>query len=792
MQLHRLRWTHTLGNMKRWYSAWASGMCERRVAVAVAVAGAWLTAAAAAGEAYVFAFFRGNGEAGVQLALSDDALTWREVNGGRPVLIPRVGGRLTRDPSVCRGPDGVYHMVWTSSWKDKGFGVAHSTNLLDWSEQRFVPVNADEPKARNTWAPEIIYDEVGGQFVVLWATTVEGLYPETQGKKENGLNHRIYATTTRDFESWSPRRLAYDGGFNVIDAFPFKKDGRYGLVVKDETAEPVAAKDLHVVWSKDGLFGPWEPAAKAFTDNRVAWAEGPAVIQVGDRWLVYYDTYNKGGYGAVETRDFATFAPVPVALPKGIRHGTVVAVDSATAAGLKAAGRRVEWNPVIPDTVADPTVVNFDGTYYLYATTDVDQELRVSGIPVVWKSTDLLNWSFDGALMPDVDWTAPDRKYWAPGRVLRRQEGGAWKYYLFFTCEGPTYVAVADRPDGTFKLANGTNDEIGRAPAKGVVPDIDGCPFVDDNGEAYIFWRKRRAARLRRDWQGIEGAPVTLNARCGAYSEGPFMVKRNGVYYYFYTLAGHVDYRNAYLMSTVSPLGPFTTPDEDVVVRSDLAGGVWGPGHGFAFEAPGRDEWFFAYLEFGMGGTTRQVFIDRMTFNADGTVRPVPVSRRGLGPVAALRDPGNLAEGAATETSSERPVRIAKGRMGPIGYLGDAPKGTELLRAESYSGANATDGSNGTRWWAEAKDAAPWFSVDLGGVREVGRCEMAFVFPTRGHAWRLERSEDGRAWQTCGVQPDPVARSPHVAEDVGRARYLRVRITAGEAGLWSFKAFQKR
>ncbi len=285
---------------------------------------------------YVFSFFRDNGQAGVYLALSDDGLSWREVNSGRPVLVPQVGGKLTRDPSICRGPDGQYHMVWTTSWTDKGFGVAHSKNLLDWSPQQFIEVNADEPKARNTWAPEIFYDDASQQYVVIWSTTIEGLFPETQVQGDGGHNHRIYATTTRDFTSWSPKQLFYNGGFNVIDAFLFRRDGRYGLIVKDETVQPVAEKNLHVVWSEAGVLGPWGQAGPAFTDNREAWAEGPAVIRVGDRWLVYFDKYNKGGYGAVETQDFVTFAPVPVSLPKGIRHGTIIEVDAETARGLAA------------------------------------------------------------------------------------------------------------------------------------------------------------------------------------------------------------------------------------------------------------------------------------------------------------------------------------------------------------------------------------------------------------------------------------------------------------------------
>jgi hypothetical protein len=304
---------------------------------------------------YVFAFFRDNGEAGVHLAMSGDALNWRELNGGKPVLIPQVGGKLTRDPSVCRGPDGAYHMVWTTSWKDNGFGVAHSTNLLDWSGQQFVPVNDGEPKARNTWAPEIFYDDATVQYVVIWATTIEGLFPETQVKGDGGLNHRIYCTTTRDFKTWTPKRLFYDGGFNVIDAFLFKKDGRYGMIVKDETKEPKPEKNLHVVWSEGGVMGPWGKPGPAFTDNRETWAEGPAVIRAGDRWLVYYDMYNKRRYGAVETRDFATFAPVQVTLPAGIKHGTIVEVDAATAQGLAAYAyeRRIEWNPVVLEKSED-------------------------------------------------------------------------------------------------------------------------------------------------------------------------------------------------------------------------------------------------------------------------------------------------------------------------------------------------------------------------------------------------------------------------------------------------------
>jgi len=285
--------------------------------------------------AYVFSFFRDNGQAGVYLAISDDATQWRELNDGKPVLVPKVGGKLTRDPSICKGPDGRFHMVWTTSWTDKGFGLAHSNDLLDWSEQQVVAVNQDDPKANNTWAPEIFYDDASRLYWVIWATTIEGAFPETQVKAEKGYNHRIYAVSTRDFQAWSPRKLFYNGGFNVIDAFLFRHEGRYGLVVKDETVEPTPAKNLHVVWSMKGVDGPWDKVGPAFTNNQEAWAEGPAVVRVRDHWLVYFDQYNKGGYAALETRDFQSFTPIKVSLPAGIRHGTIVEVDGQTADHLR-------------------------------------------------------------------------------------------------------------------------------------------------------------------------------------------------------------------------------------------------------------------------------------------------------------------------------------------------------------------------------------------------------------------------------------------------------------------------
>jgi beta-xylosidase len=89
-------------------------------------------------------------------------------------------------------------MVWTVSWNDKGIGYASSPDLIHWSEQKFIPVMENEDSARNCWAPEITYDKKNKEYIIYWATTIAGKFPVDK-TIENGYNHRIYSTRTKDF-----------------------------------------------------------------------------------------------------------------------------------------------------------------------------------------------------------------------------------------------------------------------------------------------------------------------------------------------------------------------------------------------------------------------------------------------------------------------------------------------------------------------------------------------------------------------------------------------------------------
>jgi hypothetical protein len=291
-------------------------------------------------DVYLFTYFTGNGEDGLHLAWSRDGYSWTALNQGRSVLAPMVGAteKLIRDPCVAIGPDGLFHVVWTCGWWDRGIGYASSRDLIHWSAERLIPVMAAEPAARNCWAPEIVWDPAHSDYMIHWATTIPGRFPETAGSSENGLNHRIYFTTTRDFQAFAPTRLLYDPGFSEIDATFLNAAGRLYLIVKDETVNP-PRKHLRMA-AADSYEGPFHELSPPISPPGI-WSEGPTAIMVGDAAVVYFDCYKLRRYGAVRSRDLRTWEDVSALLhvpgegtPKRMRHGTAIRVPYAVISNL--------------------------------------------------------------------------------------------------------------------------------------------------------------------------------------------------------------------------------------------------------------------------------------------------------------------------------------------------------------------------------------------------------------------------------------------------------------------------
>lgn len=390
-------------------------------------------------------------------------------------------------------------------------------------------------------------------------------------------------------------------------------------------------------------------------------------------------------------------------------------------------------------------------------------------------------------------------RYWAPGRAIKKGN----LYYLFPTIVSPdgtcpVYTVVSESPDGPFRFQNGDglfSGEIpeGKKQSEPFVPDIDVEPFTDGDGKNYVFWRRLKAAQVDDNFSKIEGDIITMPAKRTAYSEGPTMFKRNDIYYYVYTQGGDQNYRNAYMISKQSPLSGFEAPaGNDVFISSSLENGVWGPGHGNVFYDEDSDTYIFTYLEFGEGSTTRQVFADKMEFNADGTIKTIIPGFKGVGYLSNNPDNRvNLALQAKATASSHREDRISTKKVETDQNNPKPDEGSVVVasRTFTYLPQNAVDGSNGTRWLASETDKTPHLTLDFGEVKQLNQCEMAFTFPTFGHAWILEKSLDGSKWTLCDVQGEQIARSPHIAKQLGEARYLRIRIIKGNPGLWEIKVY---
>ena len=288
-------------------------------------------------QAYLFSYFVGDSRDGLHLAYSYDGLIWTALNDNKSVLTPAVGkDKLMRDPSICQGDDGTYHMVWTSSWTDRIIGYASSKDLINWSEQKAIPVMMHEETAHNCWAPELFYNAPTKTFYIYWATTIPGRHKEVAtSESEKGLNHRMYYVTTRDFKTFSPTRMFFDPDFSVIDAAIVvdKKNKDLVMVVKNENSNP-AEKNLRITRTSDLEMGFPTEVSKPIHGNY--WAEGPAPLFVGDWLYVYFDKYRDHKYGAVRSLNGTDWEDVSdqTKFPRGIRHGTAFPVKPSVVKSL--------------------------------------------------------------------------------------------------------------------------------------------------------------------------------------------------------------------------------------------------------------------------------------------------------------------------------------------------------------------------------------------------------------------------------------------------------------------------
>lgn len=302
-------------------------------------------AADADDEVFLLPYFLGNGETGVYLTYSRDGFKFDWLNNGKPILpAPNwPGENLTRDPSILYH-EGVFHMIWTTGWRTRSIGYSRSRDLKKWTPPKKVDIWRDRTDVRNTWAPELHWDPEVGEFLILWSTTTEAEFNDKDGSGDpHELDHRSYASRTRDFIEFSEPELFYsprDPELSVIDPYITRDDrntsdpgdDRWVMAIKNELAEKDGGKNLRLVFSKK-MQGPYETTlglaiVGAGTDIVDQMGEGPSLLKHKGEWRLYWDAPgSEFSYCLATSSDLKTWTnrSRELKLPaKRMRHGTVL------------------------------------------------------------------------------------------------------------------------------------------------------------------------------------------------------------------------------------------------------------------------------------------------------------------------------------------------------------------------------------------------------------------------------------------------------------------------------------
>lgn len=424
-------------------------------------------------------------------------------------------------------------------------------------------------------------------------------------------------------------------------------------------------------------------------------------------------------------------------------------------------------NPVIPGYFADPTIKKFGDTYYMYATTDGSG--AGFGPAQVWTSKDFVNWTLMPMNWPDSHWI------WVPD-VIRHTDG---RYYYFYCQPCIIHCGVSETPRGPWKNILGESEAV-------LVPDrfvtnaitLDGQTFVDDDGSVYLYWGTWGiykgfgcgAGKMTPDLKGFTETRLIPNTEAVDFFEAPFVLKRNGIYYFMYSSGSCHDhtYRVQYATSD-HPLGPYEY--KGCILETNEDGTVHGPGHHSILKE--GDDYYIVYHRHdnphSNRGFHRQLCMDKMEFAADGSIRKVIPTHKGVGALApSVVKSENLALGAGVRASS--------------------------CYDDNFRAEYAVDDNNGTLWRPRGM-GQEWLEIDLGSSREIQTVWTQFEYGTQFYQYLIETSVDGKHWSVfADKRNNHLAGSPMVDFGKAEARYVRLTFTGGQkngfgGAVWNVKVF---
>ena len=280
----------------------------------------------------------------------------------------------------------------------------------------------------------------------------------------------------------------------------------------------------------------------------------------------------------------------------------------------------VAQNPIIQTKyTADPAPMVYNDTVFLYTTHDEDDAEGFKMLDwLLYTSTDMVNWTDHGAVasLKSFDWVKRDNGAWAE-QVIERNG----KFYMYCPIHGNGIgVIVSDSPYGPFK------DPLGKPLVwqKEHWDDIDPTVFIDEDGQAYMYWGNPNCyyVKLNEDMISYSGDIVKLKETPEHYQEGPWFYKRNGHYYLAFASTCCPE-GIGYAMSD-SPTGPWKTkgyimrPTERT--RGNHPGIMDYKGKSYVFGL----NYDLLKLETNTHYERRSVSVAEMHYNEDGTIQEVP------------------------------------------------------------------------------------------------------------------------------------------------------------------------
>ncbi|APZ45924.1 beta-xylosidase [Polaribacter reichenbachii] len=303
-------------------------------------------------------------------------------------------------------------------------------------------------------------------------------------------------------------------------------------------------------------------------------------------------------------------------------------------------------NPVLNGFYADPEIIYSHKTnkYYLYPTSDGFTGWSGTYFKT-FSSPDLVNWTDEGVIVDlkkDVSWA--NRNAWAP-TAIEKKINGEYKYFYYFTAAQKIGVAVSDNPTGPF--VDSGKPLIAERP-KGIKggQEIDPDVFTDPvSGKSYLYWGNgyMACAELNKDMVSIKKNTIKIMTPDRTFREGAEIFYRKGKYYFLWSEddTRSPNYRVRYATSN-SPTGKLNIPENNIVIEKKPEMGIYGTGHNSVIQTPDTDVWHIVYHRFNrpngitMGsaaGFNREVCIDKLEFNSDGSIITVKPTITGIKPV---------------------------------------------------------------------------------------------------------------------------------------------------------------